>query len=128
MPAPPGQHDYRSLRLTHHAMERFLERFWEGSAATAEAALREALSRSRRLGRNRDNGAIAVLALVGDRMLVAILQGDACTTVLTWPQFEPRLAEFGRTRLPRKKGRMLRRLKTDYAETSRQTSPQPEED
>ena len=120
MPAPPGQHDYGSIRLTRHAIERFLERFWEGSAESAEPALREALSRSRRLGRNTANGAVAVLALVGDRMLVAILQNDACTTVLTWPQFEPRLPEFGRARLPRKKGRMLRRLKAQR--------PAPEED
>ena len=44
--------------------------------------------------------------------MVAILQEDACSclTVLTWPQFEPRMPEFGRVRLPRKRGRMLRRL------------------
>jgi hypothetical protein len=51
-------------------------------------------------------------------MLVAILQDDTCTTVLTWPQFEPRLAEFGRSRLPCKKGRMLRRLKGDASGSS----------
>ena len=43
-------------------------------------------------------------------MLVAVLQGSTCLTVLTWPQFEPRLPEFGRPHLPRKRGRMLRRL------------------
>jgi hypothetical protein len=30
--------------------------------------------------------------------------------VMTWNQFVPRLAEFGRTKLPRKWGRLLRRL------------------
>ena len=34
-------------------------------------------------------------------------------TVLTWNQFLPRLAEFGRAKLPRKWGRVLRRL-TDH--------------
>ena len=54
--------------------------------------------------------AVAVLAVARDRALVAILQDGACLTVLTWPQFAPRLAEFGRARLPRKPGRMLKRL------------------
>lgn len=128
MPTPPGQHDYGSIRLTRHAIERFIERFWQegaGALESAEPALREALSRSRRLGRNTANGAVAVLALVGDRMLVAILQNDACTTVLTWPQFEPRLSEFGRARLPRKKGRMLRRLKAQRPATP-DVEPRPE--
>ena len=31
-------------------------------------------------------------------------------TVLTWNQFVPRLGEFGRTKMPRKWGRMLDRL------------------
>ena len=31
-------------------------------------------------------------------------------TVLTWNQFLPRLADFGRAKLPRKWGRVLRRL------------------
>ncbi len=44
------------------------------------------------------------------KVLVAILQGESCLTVLTWPLFEPRLPEFGRAHLPRKRGRMLRRL------------------
>ena len=36
--------------------------------------------------------------------LVAILQENACLTVLTWNQFVPRLGEFGRARMPRKRG------------------------
>jgi hypothetical protein len=76
----------------------------------AEDQLRAALAHTRRLGRNRDNDAVAALAVYRGRVLVAILQGESCVTVLTWPQFEPRLPEFGRTRLPRKRGRMLRRL------------------
>ncbi len=106
---PPGQRDYSGVRLTRHALERFVERFGL-SAESAEPALRTALSRTRRLGRNPANGAIAVLALHGQRTLVAILQDQTCLTVLTWPLFEPRMAEFGRTHLPRKRGRMLRRL------------------
>jgi hypothetical protein len=62
------------------------------------------------------------MALHGERVLVVILQEEACTTVLTWPQFEPRLAEFGRAHLPRKRGRMLRRLGMGDA-----TSPAREE-
>lgn len=114
MTAPPGQHDYSHARLTRHALDRFLERFWDGppdAIEAAEAALRTALARVRRLGRNPANQAIAALALYRDRQMIAIVQGQACTTVLTWPQFEPRLAEFGRARLPRKRGRMLRRLR-----------------
>jgi hypothetical protein len=104
-----GQRDYSGVRLTHHALQRFRERFG-GPPEAAEADLRAALARTRRIGRNPENHAVAVLAACRDRMLVAILQDNACLTVLTWPQFEPRLPEFGRTRLPRKRGRMLRRL------------------
>jgi hypothetical protein len=106
---PPGQRDYSEAHLTRHALERFAERFG-GGLDEAEPALRAALRRTRRLGRNTENGAIAVLAVHQGRVLVAILQDESCLTVLTWPQFEPRLPEFGRTRLPRKRGRMLRRL------------------
>jgi hypothetical protein len=107
MAPPPGQHDYSAIYLTRHALERFVERF----GGDPEPALRAALSRTRKLGTNKANGALAVMALHGDRPLVAILQDDACITVLTWPQFEPRLAEFGRPHPPRKWGRWLGRLK-----------------
>lgn len=109
MATPSGQRDYGAIRLTRHALGRFVERFGV-EPAEAEPALRAALRRTRRLGRNPDNGAVAVLAVHRRRVLVAVLQEGSCLTVLTWPQFEPRLAEFGRTRLPRKRGRMLRRL------------------
>ncbi len=107
--ATPGQRDYSAVRLTRHALERFVERFGV-LPEDAEAALRTTLSRTRRLGRNPSNQAIAVLALHREKIVVAILNGASCLTVLTWPQFEPRMAEFGRTHLPRKRGRMLRRL------------------
>jgi hypothetical protein len=106
---PDGQRDYSSVRLSRHALERFVERFG-AEAASAEDTLRKVLARTRRLGRNPDNGAIAVLAVHGDRALVAILQDSACLTVLTWNQFVPRLGEFGRARMPRKWGRLLDRL------------------
>ncbi len=77
---------------------------------TAPALLRQVLSRTRRLGRNPETGAIAVLAVHGQRALVAIVQDSSCLTVLTWNQFVPRLTEFGRTKMPRKWGRMLDRL------------------
>jgi hypothetical protein len=107
--ARAGQRNYSSARLTQHALERFLERFG-GEPEAAEPSLRAALARTRRLGRNPENGAIAILGVHNGRVLVAIFQEEACLTVLTWPQFEPRMVEFGRTRLPRKRGRMLRRL------------------
>ena len=106
---PAGQRDYSSVRLSRHAVERFVERF----AAEPELApdeLRRALARTRRLGRNPENGAIAVVAIYRERALVAIVQQASCLTVMTWNQFVPRLAEFGRTKLPRKWGRFLRRL------------------
>ncbi len=107
--ATPGQRDYSGSKLTRHALERFVERF--GVAPDeAESLLRASLSKTRRFGRNPENQAIAVLALHRGKVLVAILNGSSCLTVLTWPQFEPRMVEFGRTRLPRKRGRMLRRL------------------
>lgn len=120
---PKGQRDYSGLRLTRHALERFVERFWTGPAVDpdrpeVESALRAALERTRRLGRNPSTHAIAVLALVGERILVAVIQNDACLTVMTWPQFEPRLREFGRARLPRKRGRMLARLGLTHASGS----------
>jgi hypothetical protein len=104
-----GQRDYGSVHLTRHAIERFVERFG-ADAQEAAATLRAVLGRTRRLGRNPETGAIAVLAVHRDQALVAILQQTTCLTVLTWPQFVPRLAEFGRPRVPRKWGRLLRRL------------------
>jgi hypothetical protein len=106
---PPGQRDYSSVRLSRHALERFVERFAAEPALAADQ-FRSVLSRSRRLGRNPENGAIAVLAIYRERALVAIVHKATCLTVLTWNQFVPRLAEFGRTKLPRKWGRLLRRL------------------
>ncbi len=104
-----GRRDYSGVRLTRHALDRFVERF--GVAPTqAESLLRAALARSRRLGRNPENAAIAVITLHAARVVVAILQQGACLTVMTWHQFEPRLPDFGRPKLPRKRGRMLRRL------------------
>jgi hypothetical protein len=107
--APSGQRDYSSVRLTRHAVDRFVERFG-GEPADAPATLREALGRTRRLGRNPGTGAVAVLAVHRGRAVVAILQRSTCLTVLTWPQFVPLLPEFGRPRPPRKWGRLLRRL------------------
>jgi hypothetical protein len=95
--------------LTQHALERFVERFG-GVPDEAAPALRLALGRTRRLGRNPQNGAIAILAIHRARALVAIVQETTCLTVLTWNQFLPRLGEFGRPHLPRKWGRVLRRL------------------
>jgi hypothetical protein len=109
---PKGQRDLGGARLTRHALERFAERFGV-EPGEAEATLRGVLARTRRLGRNAENDAVAVLAVYRHRPLVAVFQGDACLTVLTWPQFEPRLAEFGRPRVPRKWGRLLRRLVDD---------------
>ncbi len=106
---PPGQRDYSSVRLSQHALERFVERF-AAEPETAADEFRRVLSRSRRLGRNPNNGAVAVLALYRERALVAIVQEGACLTVLTWSQFVPRLADFGRNKVPRKWGRFLRRL------------------
>jgi len=104
-----GQRDYSGVRLTRHALERFVERFG-AEPEGAEGDLRLALARTRRLGRNPSNEAVAALALHRGKVLVAILSASTCLTVLTWPQFEPRMAEFGRPALPRKRGRMLRRL------------------
>ena len=109
---PTGQRDYSGARLSRHAIERFVERFGV-EPDQAEAALRASLARTRRLGRNPENEAVAVLGVHRGKVLVAIFQDRTCLTVLTWPQFEPRLGEFGRARLPRKKGRMLRRLIED---------------
>ena len=106
---PKGQRDRGNARLTRHALDRLAERFGV-DPAEAEPTLRTILSRTRRLGRNPENGAVAALAVFCNRPLVAILQADACLTVLTWPQFEPRLPEFGRPRVPRKWRRTLRRL------------------
>lgn len=107
--AIPGQRDYSGSRLTRHALERFVERFGV-TPEEAEPTLRTALARTRRIGRNPGNDAVAVMALHRGKVLVAIFNGASCLTVLTWPQFEPRMVEFGRAHLPRKRGRMLRRL------------------
>ena len=97
------------MRLSRHALERFVERF----AVEPEAAANEfrcVLARMRRLGRNPANRAIAALGTYRNQVVVAIVQEATCLTVLTWNQFLPHLAEFGRRRPPRKWGRMLRRL------------------
>jgi hypothetical protein len=113
MPSPPaGQHDYSSAILSEHALERFSERF-ELPAEESESQLRIALKRSRSLGRNQRNSAVAVLAIHKGRPLAAIFQKTTCLTVLTWNQFLPHLHEFGRKRPPRKRGRFLRRLGPD---------------
>jgi len=117
---PPGQRDYSTAHLSRHAVERFVERFAAEPDSAADQ-LRVALARTRRLGRNPENGAVAALALHRGRALVAILQDDHCVTVLTWNQFVPRLAEFGRRKLPRKWGRTLRRL----AQPSNHEGPGP---
>jgi hypothetical protein len=119
---PTGQRDYGHVRLTRHALERFVERFG-GEAEEAAPALRTALARTRRLGRNSDNDAVAVLAVHRGRALVAILQGSACLTVMTWPQFVPRLPEFGRPGVPRKWGRLLRRLTEPEADRPGDDNP-----
>ncbi len=106
---PAGQRDYSSIRLSRHALERFVERLGDEPESAAEL-LRRVLSRTRRLGRNPESGAIAVLAVHAQRALVAIVQDSSCLTVLTWNQFVPRLGEFGRRKLPRKWRRMLDRL------------------
>src|SRR3954452_13895831 len=94
-----GQRDYSEIRLTRHALERFVERFG-GNLDEATPVLRAALGRTRRLGPKPAKGAIAVLAVHRDRALVAILQQATCLTAMTWNPFAPHLAEFGRSRLP----------------------------
>jgi hypothetical protein len=122
---PPGQRDYSRVRLSRHALERFIERF-DARPDAALCELRRVLTRTRRLGRNPENGAIAVLAIHRGRALVAIVHEATCLTVLTWNQFLPRLAEFGRARLPRKWGRLLRRLTEPlYHETRDADVPDP---
>jgi len=107
--APPGQRDYSSVRLSRHALERFVERFAVDPEMAADE-IRCVLARMRRLGRNPENRAIAVVGMYRNQVLVAIVQEATCLTVLTWNQFLPRLGEFGRRKLPRKWGRVLRRL------------------
>jgi hypothetical protein len=110
---PPGQRDYSSVRLSRHALDRFVERF-AAEPGDAASELRQVLARTRRLGRNPENGAIAVLAVYQSKVIVAVLQEATCLTVMTWNQFLPRLGEFGRSKLPRKWGRLLRRLSGDF--------------
>ena len=109
-PSSPGQRDLSGIRLTRHVLDRFEERFGVAPSGS-ETALRAALARTRRLGTNPANGAAAVMALHGERPMVVILQDETCITVLTWAQFKPKLAEFGRPKIPRKWGRWLGRLK-----------------
>lgn len=110
---PKGQHDLSSHRITRHALERFSERF-HVPIDSAEADLRSSLSRVRRLGHDPSNGADAYMGLHRGRVFVVIFQSTSCLTILTWPQFEPKLPSFGRPSLPRKRGRWLRRLSEDH--------------
>ena len=79
--ARAGQRDLGKARLTRHALERFVERFG-GEPDEADGSLRAALARTRRLGTNPDNEAVAVLAMHQGKVLVAIFQGTTCLTVL----------------------------------------------
>ena len=63
---PAGQRDYSSIRLSRHALERFVERFGV-EPESADELLAKVLSRTRRLGRNPETGAIAVLAVHAQR-------------------------------------------------------------
>ena len=94
MSLPRGQRDYSTIRLSRHALERFVERF-AAEPASAANEFRGALARTRRLGRNPHNGAIAVLGLYRNQVMVAIVQKATCMTVLTWNQFLP---QSGRVR------------------------------
>ena len=58
---PTGQRDYSSARLTRHALDRFVERFGV-DVEQSDPLLREALARTRRLGRNPDNDAVDCLS------------------------------------------------------------------
>lgn len=114
----PGERDYSEIRVSRHAIKRFAERFAAANPddgailddAALAAELRGLLKRAKRLGRNPNNGAIAVLALHRGEILIAILQANVCATVLRWEQFKERMAEFGRNRLPKKPKRMVERL------------------
>ena len=98
MSPPRGQRDYSTIRLSRHALERFVERFAaEPALAANEFPARPALARTRQPGRTPHNGAIAVLGLYRNQVMVAIMQKATCMTVLTWHQFLPLLAEFGRS-------------------------------
>jgi hypothetical protein len=119
---PKGQHDLTAFRLTRHAVERFAERF-HVAGEVAEEELRSALERTRRLGTNPTNDAVAYMGLHRSRVLVAIVQGESCLTVLTWPQFEPKAAEFGRPKFPRKRGRWIRRLAEPEEPAADQDTP-----
>jgi hypothetical protein len=106
---PKGLRDFSRVGISRHALERFSERFG-ANEAQAEPELRAVLKCCRRLGTNPRSGAIAVLGLFRDRPLVAIVQAATCTTVLTWAQFETKLADFGRPNVARKWGRYLARI------------------
>ena len=112
MTVPRGQRDYSTVRLSRHCA-RAVHRALCRRAGRRRGRVPRRPARTRRLGRNPQNGAIAVLGLYRNQVLVAIVQRATCMTVLTWNQFLPRLAEFGRGKLPRKWGRVLRRLAED---------------
>ena len=71
-------------------MERFGvgARIGRGSSPLAQAGSRPP---TRRLGRNPESGAIAVLGVHAQRAWVAIVQESSCLTWPTWNQFVPRL-------------------------------------
>jgi hypothetical protein len=79
---PSGQRDYSAVRLTRHALERFVHRF-AAEPDFAAAEIRRVLARTRRFGRNAENGSIAVLGIYRKQALVAILHEANCLTVLT---------------------------------------------
>jgi len=66
------------------------------------------------LGQARDILVSLALRLAKRQELSRIeLQQATCSTVLSWNRFVPRLAEYGRTNVPRKWGRLLHRLSSE---------------
>jgi len=113
----PGRHgiyDLSSLRISEHAAQRFSERVGGSGSWSLESPGWSAFLRvCRKLGTN-PAGDQAFLAILKGEPFVLMVKGESIVTVLTLPQFETVMANFGRTGWPRRFGRWLRKI--DHAE------------
>lgn len=119
-----GIYDLSGLHVSEHAARRFAERVDGSDGCSSERPDWSTFLRMcRKLGTNAA-GDQAFLVVLRGEPFVLLLKGESVVTVMTLPQFESVMADFGRTGWPRRFGRWLRKI--DQTEQSRQAG-MPEE-
>ena len=93
---PPGQHNYGAMRLSRHAFERFVERFRSNRSTPPTIFGAVFVPNAPAQGAIRTMERSPCLLFTATARLWLFFSTRTSLTVLTWNQFVPRLAEFGR--------------------------------